>query len=118
MHLCRAALVAGWSAHHRRRQVKRRGRLDADVQRTPRPDRSVGHVHAGRRDLGGTIDGPQGAIDVTGTLKEAKLAISMTVEAGGQTITIYMLGEVDGDTMKGTFNFGQGSSDWKGKRKK
>ena len=68
--------------------------------------------------VGGTIDGPQGAIDVSGTLKEAKLAISMTVDAGGQTITVYMLGDVDGDTMKGTWNFGQGSSDWEGKRKK
>jgi len=68
--------------------------------------------------VGGTIDGPQGAIDVSGTLKEAKLAISMTVDAGGQTITVYMLGDVDGDTMKGTWNFGQGSSDWEGRRKK
>ena len=50
--------------------------------------------------VSGTIDGPQGAIDVTGTLKETKLAISMTVEGGGQTITVYMLGDVDGDTMK------------------
>ena len=68
--------------------------------------------------VGGTIDSPQGAVDVTGTLKESKLAISMTVDAGGQTITVYMLGDVDGDTMKGTWNFGQGSSEWEGKRKK
>jgi len=68
--------------------------------------------------VGGTIDGPRGSVDVTGTLKESKLAISMTVDAGGQTITVYMLGDVDGDTMKGTWNFGQGSSEWEGKRKK
>jgi hypothetical protein len=68
--------------------------------------------------VSGTIDGPQGSIDVSGTVKESKLAISMTVDAGGQTITVYILGDVDGDTMKGTWNFGQGSSEWEGKRKK
>jgi hypothetical protein len=68
--------------------------------------------------VSGTIDGPQGSVDVTGTLKESKLAIAITVDAGGQTITVYMLGDVEGDTMKGTWNFGQGSSDWEGRRKK
>jgi hypothetical protein len=68
--------------------------------------------------VSGTIDGPQGSVDVTGTLKDTKLAISATVDANGQTITVYMLADVEGDTMKGTWNFGQGSSEWEGRRKK
>ena len=66
----------------------------------------------------GTIDGPQGVVDFTGTLKDTKLAISISVDANGQTITVYMLADVEADTMKGTWNFGQGSSEWEGKRKK
>ena len=68
--------------------------------------------------VSGTIEGPQGAVAFAGTLKETKLAISATVDANGQTITVYMLADVEGDTMKGTWNFGQGSSEWEGKRRK
>ena len=113
-----AVLVLGWLSHHRRGSQASpgdwtlmfngpQGPIEASAKFTQEGE-TVGRNH--RR--------PQGAIDVSGTLKEAKLAISMTVEGGGQTITVYMLGDVDGDTMKGTWNFGQGSSEWEGKRKK
>jgi hypothetical protein len=65
----------------------------------------------------GTIDGPQGVVECTGTLKATKLALSLSVNAGGQSMTIYMLGDVDGDSIKGTWSYGDGSNEWSGKKK-
>jgi hypothetical protein len=68
--------------------------------------------------VSGTIEGPQGTVECTGTLKETKLALSISIDAGGQNLTIYLLGDVDGDAIKGTFSMGSmGSGDWTGKRK-
>jgi hypothetical protein len=67
--------------------------------------------------VNGIISGPQGDIECSGTLKSSKLALSMTVNAGGQTITVYLLGDVDGGSIKGTWSFGDGSNEWSGKRK-
>jgi hypothetical protein len=65
----------------------------------------------------GTISGPQGDVECSGTIKSSKLALSMTVNAGGQTITVYLLGDVEGESIKGTWSFGDGSNEWSGKKK-
>ncbi len=71
-----------------------------------------------RENVTGLIDGPQGQVECSGTLKESKLALSIMIEAGGRSLTIYMLGDVDGETVKGTFSMGElGSGEWAGKKK-
>src|SRR5262245_12570763 len=65
----------------------------------------------------GTIDGPQGTIECSGTLKDTKLALQMEVNANGQSIAIYLLADVDGDTMKGSFSVAEMRGEWTGKRK-
>jgi hypothetical protein len=66
----------------------------------------------------GTIEGPQGSVDCSGTLKGTKLALSLTVDANGQSFEIYLMAEVDDDTLKGTFSMAEMQGDWSGKRKK
>jgi hypothetical protein len=65
----------------------------------------------------GTIEGPQGSIDCNGTLKGTKLALQMTVDANGQSFQIFLLGDVDGDAIKGTFSMAEMQGDWSGKKK-
>ena len=65
----------------------------------------------------GTIDGPQGTIETTGTLKGNKLALQLTVDANGQSFQIYLLGEVDGTTITGTFSMAEMRGEWTGKKK-
>jgi hypothetical protein len=67
--------------------------------------------------VSGTIEGPQGTIDCTGTLKDTKLALQMEVNANGQSIAIYLLADVDGDTLKGSFSVAEMRGEWSGKRK-
>ncbi len=65
----------------------------------------------------GTIEGPQGSVNCSGTLKETKLALSLTIDANGQSMTVYLVGEVSGDSIKGTFSMADMSGEWGGKRK-
>ena len=67
--------------------------------------------------VSGTIEGPQGAIECSGTLKGSKLALQMTVDANGQSFQIFLLGDVDGDAIKGTFSMEQMQGEWSGKKK-
>ena len=64
----------------------------------------------------GTIEGPQGTIECSGTLKDTKLALQMEVNANGQSIAIYLLADVDGDTMKGSFSVAEMRGEWSGKK--
>jgi hypothetical protein len=65
----------------------------------------------------GTIEGPQGTVECTGTLKGSKLALSLTIDANGQSFQIYLMAEVDGDSLKGTFSMAEMQGDWSGKKK-
>lgn len=65
----------------------------------------------------GTIEGPQGTIECTGTLKDTKLALQMEVNAQGQSIQIFLLADVDGDTLKGSFSVAEMRGEWSGKKK-
>lgn len=68
--------------------------------------------------VNGTINGPQGSVECAGTFKESQLALSMTVDAGGQMLTITLNGDLEGDSLKGTFSMAEfGTADWSGKRK-
>ena len=65
----------------------------------------------------GTIEGPQGTIECAGTLKDTKLALQMEVNANGQSMAIYLLADVDGDTLKGSFSVAEMRGEWTGKKK-
>ena len=68
-------------------------------------------------DVTGTIDGPQGSVACTGTLKGSKLALQLTVDANGQSFQIFLLGDLEGNEIKGTFSMAEMRGEWSGKKK-
>jgi hypothetical protein len=82
------------------------------------PIDATGSFKQSGEDVTGTIDGPQGVTECSGTLKETKLALQMEVNAQGQSFQIYLLADVDGDSMKGTFSVAEMRGEWTGRKKK
>jgi cytoskeletal protein CcmA (bactofilin family) len=70
-------------------------------------------------ELTGTHVGQLGELQLKGTVKGKAIAYTITVDMGGQQLTITYSGTVDGDTITGTAEFGgMGSGNWTVKRKK
>jgi len=67
--------------------------------------------------LTGTMKGEAGETALTGEVKGAGFTIAFEVVTPNGNFSISMKGEQDGDSIKGTFDFGQGTGDWVGKRK-
>lgn len=69
--------------------------------------------------LTGTHVGQMGELVLKGTVKGDQIAYTITVDAGGQQLTITYSGKISGDTITGTADFGgMGSGNWTVKRKK
>ncbi|HSO75646.1 MAG TPA: hypothetical protein VLU47_12495 [Blastocatellia bacterium] len=69
--------------------------------------------------LTGTYKGQFGEGPLTGTVKGDDLKFSLSLSAGGQTMTVVYTGKITGkDSMKGTVSLGElGEGTWTGKRK-
>ena len=66
----------------------------------------------------GSLNSPQGEAPLEGTFKGGKLVLSMSVDAGGQALTITFDGALEKDTLKGNVDFGGfGSATWAATRK-
>jgi len=65
----------------------------------------------------GTLTGPQGDAPVAGTIKDKAFTFTMSVQTQNGELAIKISGEVAGETLTGTFDFGQGSGNFTGKRK-
>ena len=68
--------------------------------------------------LSGTISGPQGELGFTGTVKGKTFTFNLEVQSANGPLSIKIEGEYEGDSIKGTFDFGQGPGDWSGTRNK
>ena len=69
--------------------------------------------------LTGTHVGQAGELPLKGTVKGNVITYQITVDLGGQSLTITYSGKVDGDSISGTADFGgMGSGTWTVKRKK
>ena len=67
----------------------------------------------------GTLVSPQGEAPIEGTFTGGKLVLSLTVDAGGQALTITFDGALEKDTLKGNVDFGGfGSATWQATRAK
>jgi hypothetical protein len=67
----------------------------------------------------GSLNSPQGEAPLEGTFKGGKLVLSMSVDAGGQALTITFDGALEKDTLKGNVDFGGfGSATWTATRSK
>jgi len=66
----------------------------------------------------GTMSGPQGEVPFKGTIKGNTFTFTIDVQSPNGQLVIKLDGEQEGDNIKGTFDFGQGTGDWSGKRSK
>ena len=65
----------------------------------------------------GTLTGPQGEAPLTGSIKEKAFTFMLAIQTQQGEMSIKIAGEVNGDALAGTFDFGQGSGEFTGKRK-
>ena len=65
----------------------------------------------------GSIESPQGTADLSGTLKGKVLNMSFTIPGPNGNLDIKVNGEVDGASMKGIIDFGMGMADFTAKKK-
>jgi hypothetical protein len=72
---------------------------------------------------GGKITGTQasqmGEVALEGTISGADLKFGMTIDMGGQSMSLAFAGKVEGDAISGVFDFGgMGSGSWSAKKQK
>jgi hypothetical protein len=65
----------------------------------------------------GSIESPQGTAELTGTIKGKVLNISFAIPGPNGNLDIKVNGEVDGASMKGIIDFGMGMADFTAKKK-
>ena len=65
----------------------------------------------------GSIETPQGAAEMKGTLKGKVLNLSFQITGPNGPLDIKVNGEVDGAAMKGVIDFGMGMADFTAKKK-
>src|SRR5215211_2679347 len=63
----------------------------------------------------GSIESPQGTADLSGTIKGKVLNMSFTIPGPNGNLDIKVNGEVDGASMKGIIDFGMGMADFTAK---
>jgi hypothetical protein len=68
--------------------------------------------------LTGTIESQAGATEFKGTVKGNTIDFVLNISTPQGEIAIKMNAQVEGDSLKGTFDFGQGNGNWSGKRVK
>jgi len=69
--------------------------------------------------LGGTLSGPQGDLPIGGTQKDAVVSLSFSAQGDGGALVIAMSGTQDGDTMRGTVDYGgRAQGEWSASRAK
>jgi hypothetical protein len=68
--------------------------------------------------LTGSIDTPQGAAELKGTLKGKALALAFSIAGPDGPLDIKVTGDVDGDAIKGMLDFGMGQADFTATKKK
>lgn len=66
--------------------------------------------------LTGTMTSQAGSTTLKGTVKGATVEFVMNVSTPDGDFTVSLNGEVEGDNITGTFDFGQGTGRWTGKR--
>lgn len=65
----------------------------------------------------GSIESPQGTAEMTGTVQGKVLNLSFTIPGPNGNLDIKVNGEVDGTAMKGMIDFGMGMADFTAKKK-
>ncbi|HMO81472.1 MAG TPA: hypothetical protein PKD24_11850 [Pyrinomonadaceae bacterium] len=80
----------------------------------PRPLKFVLEVDGEK--LTGTVKRPSGDLPLTGTIKGDKIEFSYTINYGGNDLTLFFSGKVDGDKMGGIVTIGSTDDNWSATR--
>ena len=67
--------------------------------------------------VSGSITSPQGTVELAGSYKEKKVALAFQIQSPNGPLDIKVNGEVDGADMKGIIDFGMGMADFTAKKK-
>ena len=70
-----------------------------------------------KENVTGTLVSPTGEVEVKGTIKGSTLTMAFTVQSPNGPLEIKLNAEVTGSDMKGVIDFGGGTADFTGKKK-
>jgi len=93
------------------------GAWDLSINGPEGPIGAVADLKQDGEKITGTIESPQGKVELAGTMKGKALAMSFQIQSPQGPIDIKVTGEVDGASMKGMIDFGMGQADFTGKKK-
>ncbi len=65
----------------------------------------------------GSITSPQGTVELAGTYKAKKVELAFQIQSPNGPLDIKVNGDVDGSDMKGIIDFGMGMADFTAKKK-
>ncbi len=65
----------------------------------------------------GTFSGPQGDVETSGTVKGSTLSLAFSVNTSQGALSITMNGQIEGTSIKGVLDFGMGTADFTGTKK-
>lgn len=65
----------------------------------------------------GSISSPQGTVELAGTFKAKKVELAFQIQSPNGPLDIKVNGDVDGADMKGIIDFGMGMADFTAKKK-
>ena len=68
--------------------------------------------------LTGTMESQAGSTELKGTVKGSTIDFTMNIQSPQGDVSIKLNAQLEGDSLKGTFDFGQGTGNWTGKRVK
>ena len=67
--------------------------------------------------VSGSITSPQGTVELAGTYKAKKVELAFQIQSPNGPLDIKVNGDVDGADMKGIIDFGMGMADFTAKKK-
>ncbi len=67
--------------------------------------------------VSGTLESPQGTVNLAGELKGKNLSMNFSLQTPQGSLEIKVTSEVEGANMKGMIDFGMGQADFTGKKK-
>jgi len=93
------------------------GAWDLAIQGPEGPITATATLKQDGESVTGSIETPQGAAEMKGTYKGKTLNMGFTFQGPQGPIEIKVNGEVDGASMKGTIDFGMGMAEFTAKKK-
>ena len=93
------------------------GAWDLAIQGPEGPITATATLKQDGENVTGSIETPQGTAEMKGTYKGTALNMAFTIQGPNGALDIKVNGEVDGASMKGIIDFGMGMADFTAKKK-